>query len=252
MDFRERFDLGRGYWLNLCSGAALLDDLTLLQTFVDRGADATEVDDYAFNCLFVFMSRTKLPSTAQEYKALRRLLEIFKDIHALDAMGSDIFAYVNEVQDWPETYTDPLSHIVDCGSYKQDLWYCALARSNLHDRHTVQPCNRLARYTEFNPAIVWHGIRSPIHRSTTWHYAILTSGTHGTKRDSKGRFSQCCTSTLCLKKSNVFRKKWRPRGDGRASQLMVLNRLTKACNGILSYLHKTVAYHSTIVRLRPK
>jgi hypothetical protein len=148
MDFRERFDLGRGYWLNLCSGAALLDDLTLLQTFVDRGADATEVDDYAFNCLFVFMSRTKLPSTAQEYKALRRLLEIFKDIHALDAMGSDIFAYVNEVQDWPETYTDPLSHIVDCGSYKQDLWYCALAQSNLHDRHTVQPCNRLARYTE--------------------------------------------------------------------------------------------------------
>ena len=105
--------------------------------------------------------------------------------------------------------------------------------------------------TPFHPAIVWHGIQSPIHRSTTWHYAILTSGTNGTKRDSKGRSSQCCTSTLCLKKRNVFRKKWRTCGNGRASQLMVLNRLMEICNGVPSYLHQTVAYHSTIVQMKP-
>jgi len=101
MNFQERFNDGRGYWLKLCSGAALPHDPTLLRTFIDNGADITEVDGFGFNCLFVFMSRVEIPVNAQEYKALRWLLDVFDNIHALDAAGNDVFAYVNELRDWP-------------------------------------------------------------------------------------------------------------------------------------------------------
>jgi len=114
--------------------------------FVDRGVNIRETDGYGFNCLFAFMSRAKKPSTAKEFRAIQYLLSIFDDIYALDATGNDVFTYVNEHRDWPGSYTEPHN---ECGSYRQDLWYCALARSKLDIRHDVQPCNRLARYTEY-------------------------------------------------------------------------------------------------------
>jgi hypothetical protein len=150
VDFKDRseFSEGRGYWLEFCSGSAILEDTTLMQALIRKGVDITETDENGFNCLFMFMSRTNWPQTGKELEALRCLLAIFDDIHALDAMGNDVFAYVNEAQDWPERYKDPLSHIFDDGSYRQDLWYCALARSELDVCNSVQPCDRLARYTK--------------------------------------------------------------------------------------------------------
>jgi hypothetical protein len=146
LNFQERFDHndGRGYWLELCLSNGILEDPSILQAFADKGADISEVDNFGFNCLFVFMSRVEEPGIAQEFKALQYLLEIFNDIHALDATGNDIFAYVNELRDWPKGYGSSWN---DCGSYRQDLWYCALKRSKLDIRHNVPPCNRLARYT---------------------------------------------------------------------------------------------------------
>lgn len=160
LDFKERFEhnKGRGYWLELCLSNAILHDPSILQVFVEQGAHITEVDKYGFNCLFVFMSRVGQPGTAQEYKALRCLLDIFNDIYALEATGNDIFAYVNELRDWPTE--DKMALGYECGSYMQDLWYCALARSKLDIRHNVQPCNRLARYTRYY---------TPIHYSALCH-----------------------------------------------------------------------------------
>ena len=160
VDFKERFEHneGRGYWLELCLSEMILYDPSILQAFAEKGADITEVDKYGFNCLFVFMSRVEEPDTAQEYKALQCLLETFNDIYALEATGNDIFAYVNELRDWPKEYTNAKRN--RNGSYMQDLWYCALARSKLDIRHNVQPCNRLARYT------MWY---TPIHYSALCH-----------------------------------------------------------------------------------
>lgn len=72
------------------------------------------------------------------------MLKIFEKIYAVDAKGNDVFDYVNELRGWPGSYTRPS---YDCGSYRQDLLYCALKRSKLDIRHNVQPCDRLARYT---------------------------------------------------------------------------------------------------------
>lgn len=150
VDFRERFEYrnGRGYWLELCLGQAILHSPPILQAFADNGVDIAETDKNGFNCLFVFMSRAKEPDTAKESRALQRLLTIFDfhDIRALDSTGNDIFSYVNELQEWPETCE---RSYFDCGSYKQDLWYCALNRSKLDVRYNIQPCGRLARYTEY-------------------------------------------------------------------------------------------------------
>lgn len=149
MDAQEKTDdnEGRGYWLEICMSPAVLHDPSLLQLFADKGSDITEVDEFGFNCLFVFMSRAHRPDTAQDYKALRCLLEIFKDIHALDATGNDIFAYVNQLIEWPRDYIQAKQY--GSGSYRQDLWYCALKRSKLDIRHNVQPCRRLAQYTRW-------------------------------------------------------------------------------------------------------
>lgn len=148
IDFQERSNAvaGRGYWIELCLGLVAREDPSLLQIFVDKGVNIRETDGYGFNCLFAFMSCARKPSTAKEFKALQYLLSIFDNIYALDATGNDVFTYANELREWPGSYTEP---IYECGSYRQDLWYCALARSKLDIRHGVQPCNRLARYTQY-------------------------------------------------------------------------------------------------------
>lgn len=115
---------------------------------MDQGADITEVDQYGFNCLFIFMSKARTTNLAGTYKALQCLLSMFDgmvdEIFARDALGNDLFAYVNELQDWPDGYNDPW----DCdGSYRQDLWYCALMRSKLDISYKIKPYTRIARYT---------------------------------------------------------------------------------------------------------
>lgn len=85
---------------------------------------------------------TRVRSQAIDLKFLRRLLAIFDEIYALDATGNDMFAYVNELRGWPDRHAADWGN--NYGSYRQDLWYCALARSKLDVRYNVQPCNRLA------------------------------------------------------------------------------------------------------------
>ena len=92
------------------------------------------------------MARVNSPEFEAELTSLLCLLAIFDDIYALDATGNDIFAYVNEFRDWPAAYVTP---DFDCGSYKQDLWYCALARKKLDIKYNIRPSKRLARYTKF-------------------------------------------------------------------------------------------------------
>lgn len=79
-----------------------------------------------------------------EYNALRCLLGIFNDVFGQDAMGNDVFTYVNEACDWPDDYS---RREYPYGSYRQDLWYCALMRSKPEISHKIAPFTRVARYT---------------------------------------------------------------------------------------------------------
>jgi len=108
---------------------------------IDTGADIAEVDDFGWNCLFQCVAFACFPGSAKEFKALRSLLAVFDDIRATDLLGIDIFSYVNEQEEWPN-HMRP-----DHGSYRQDLWYCALKRSGLDARYDIAPCARIARYT---------------------------------------------------------------------------------------------------------
>lgn len=145
MDFSYKNDRGRGYWLDACHVLAQFKRPEILYQYIRAGADIAEVDRYGFNCLFVFMSNANRPRTVEEMRALSFLLTIFDDIYAHDARGNDVFAYVNEVKEWPRK--DNVLKLDAFGSYRQDLWYCALARSGLDVRYGIQSCNRLARYT---------------------------------------------------------------------------------------------------------
>jgi len=109
VDFQERlkYRQGRGYWLELCWGDAILEDPYPLRTFADKGVNIAETDNYGFNCLFVFMARANNLDYAGELMALLCLLAIFDDIYALDATGNDIFAYINELRAWPAAYATP-------------------------------------------------------------------------------------------------------------------------------------------------
>lgn len=114
-----------------------------LQRLLDEGAKVSEVDDHGWNCLFQCIDWASHPDSAKEFKALRSLLAVFDDIHATDIWGNDIFFYVNDEEYW----TDPQDQ--NWGSYRQDLWYCALKRSGLDVRYDIAPCARIARYTPF-------------------------------------------------------------------------------------------------------
>lgn len=108
---------------------------------IDAGADTAEVDNFGWNCLFQCVVHACYPDSAKEFKALRCLLAVFDDIYATDIWGTDVFSYVNEEKSW----IDPQHQ--KFGSYRQDLWYCALKRSGLDVRYDIAPCARIARYT---------------------------------------------------------------------------------------------------------
>ena len=110
---------------------------------IDAGADIAEVDDVRWNCLFQCVAYAMFPDDAREFKALRCLLAVFDDIYTTDIWGIDIFSYVNGGKKWIDQTR------YDCGSYRQDLWYCALKRSGLDARYDIAPCARIARYTPY-------------------------------------------------------------------------------------------------------
>ena len=114
----------------------------ILQRLVDTGVDVVEVDEHGWNCLFQCVAFASFPQSARELRALRSLLAVLDDVHATDIWGNDIFSYANEEKQW---YDYP--HEEDCGSYRQDLWYCALKRTGLDARYNIAPRARIARYT---------------------------------------------------------------------------------------------------------
>ena len=125
-----------------CKVSCLLNSDTF-QRLIDTGADTAEVDGLGWNCLFHCVAHASFPQSAKEFKALRSLLAVFDDIYATDIWGFDIFSYVNEENRWID------SQYQDFGSYRQDLWYCALKRSGLDVRFDIAPCVRIARYTPY-------------------------------------------------------------------------------------------------------
>lgn len=137
---RTKNEDGRSYWLIACKASWCIKPY-ILHRLVDEGANVAEVDGFGWNCLFQCVAWATAPDFANEFRALRNLLAVFDDIYATDHQGVDIFSYVNEEKEWAVDITH------DCGSYRQDLWYCALKRSGLDARYDIAPCARIARYT---------------------------------------------------------------------------------------------------------
>lgn len=87
-----------------------------------------EVDDDGWNCLFKCVGHSSCAEISNEFEALRYLLTMFEDIYARDWQGRTIFDVV----------ADPTSLPIErLGSYRQDLWYCALFRSGLAQRFNI-------------------------------------------------------------------------------------------------------------------
>ena len=124
-NYRER---GESLWLGACryTHGPALPTLKLLR---DVGCDFAETDDHGRNCLFysVLWPEVRHPEYSFDLEKLVYLLSIFDDIHATDAEGYTIFDLLDTCQD--DYY----------GSYRRDLWYCALGRAGIDvSPHLVQ------------------------------------------------------------------------------------------------------------------
>lgn len=118
-NFRED---GKSLWMHACSMAYELMSPEILKVLVEAGVDIAEVDDEERNCLFQCVGSAMSPLRSDEFEALRYLLTVFDDIFARDIEGGTVFHLASNA-----SIVGPLS----TGSYKQDLWYCALYRSNV-------------------------------------------------------------------------------------------------------------------------
>jgi hypothetical protein len=123
--FRER---GKSLWMYACSKAGLLASPKILKVLVQAGTMIAEVDEDGWNCLFHCAGLSGRHWQSNEFEALRYLFTIFEDIFARDLKGRTIFDVVADVKLNPK----PLQ-----GSYRQDLWYCALFRSGLARRSNI-------------------------------------------------------------------------------------------------------------------
>ena len=117
---------------------------SMLQKLMNAGCAVADKDDKGWNCLFLGVLMSCRPQASDEFERLQYLLSIFADIHARDAEGRTIFDRVDLIQ---EVYQ---------GSYKRDLWYCALDRAgidvSLHlVRHPRVPSYKVGKYDEYTP-----------------------------------------------------------------------------------------------------
>lgn len=127
---------GLSLWLLACRRAQYLQTPMMLRSLLRAGADVTEVDDQdGRNCLFHCVIGQQVPGVENGFVALRFLLTVFDDIFAKDFHDTSIFDYLENLREWlmEENRWD------GTGSYKEDLWYCALYRSGLEDRHQILP-----------------------------------------------------------------------------------------------------------------
>jgi len=164
--------------MHACSEAATLASPKILEILVQAGAMIAEVDENGWNCLFKCVVLSARPRHSNEFEALRYLLTIFKDIFARDVKGRSIFDIV--VND--ETGRD------DCyGSYRQDLWYCALYRSGLAQRSNIPlpPPGSLKLDTYYRPALY----RTLLYLDT-WNFPL--------------RFDKTCVPNYCSVDKNAL------------------------------------------------
>lgn len=120
---------GKSIWLHACSQARMLNSPKILQILVHAGANTAEICRYGWNCLFACILNSLEPSSSAEFEALQYLLTICDDIFARDDTGCSIFDHVDQ---------DPRFDM-SIGSYKQDLWYCAIYRSGLAQIFEIPP-----------------------------------------------------------------------------------------------------------------
>ena len=116
--------------MHACSAADMLSSPEILGLLGQAGADVYEVDDHRWNCLFKCVGTASNPWRSNEFEALRYLLTVFDNVFARDCRGRTIFDLLAG---------DSMYGQQSLGSYKQDLWYCALYRSQLPRRFTIPP-----------------------------------------------------------------------------------------------------------------
>lgn len=123
---------GVSLWLRACTMSGMLDSPKILQVLIEAGVKTTDVDSRGWNCLFRCVLGSRFPSCSAEFEALQYLLTVFDDIFACETAKPycDLFDWVHHF-----TFHQPS----ELGSYKEDLWYCALYRSELALRVEIPP-----------------------------------------------------------------------------------------------------------------
>jgi hypothetical protein len=151
-----------------------------LRILIEAGADVAEVDDRGCNCLFICVLKARIPDSSAEFSALRFLLTVFDDIFAREHTGWSLFDYM-------------VYHELDSGesgSYRRDLWYCALYRSKLCRRFSIPPPPLRIRFTSTYTICHYRALlylnswnflyRLPNHQKFQNHYLVnqpsLTAG----------------------------------------------------------------------------
>ncbi|GAB7326433.1 hypothetical protein MBLNU13_g10445t1 [Cladosporium sp. NU13] len=128
------FDInGQSLWMFACSNVSMHGSPGLLQLLVESGVTVAEVEDDGQNCLFKCVSDVSHPRLSKEFEALQYLLTVFEDVFARDKTGMNIFDMVETDK------IQPFDPTMEIGSYKQDLWYCALYRAGLSRRLGIPP-----------------------------------------------------------------------------------------------------------------
>lgn len=129
----------------------------------DAGCDVAETDDDGRNCLFhsVLGLEFRSPDFSYDFEQLVYLLSIFDDIHAKDAKGHTIFDHLKNKQD--DSY----------GSYRRDLWYCALERAGIDVsshlvRHPRVPSYTMRSWVRYTPEH-YHALK----HLQSWNYKNL-------------------------------------------------------------------------------
>lgn len=107
--------------------------IEILQLLATAGADIGETDEFGKNCLFLCACNAVSPNYHTEFKALSFLLTVFDDIYAQDRSGKTVFDALLDLG-----FDDSHSAL---GSYRYDLWYCALYRSGLARRFDIPQPN---------------------------------------------------------------------------------------------------------------
>ncbi|KAM0722308.1 hypothetical protein Q7P37_001749 [Cladosporium fusiforme] len=139
---------GLSIWLNACRAHAYGSMPESLQMPLDAGCDVHETtknySEYpdGWNCLFLFTLHAYDPHDAEELGALQLLLRSSANVFAKDASELTVFDHVNAL---------PMDQY---GSYRRDLWYCALQRESID----------IGEYLEMYPRVpVYSAIYTPEH-----------------------------------------------------------------------------------------